>query len=138
MFDCGINEIVSDMVTSMEEENEKMIYKAVQSVGIDIDKEQLEKALFNAKSFYDDGYNDAKKQYEPKWIPVSERTPEKEETYACLVTVEEDDIWGEPQRVVYPEYVGYDGETWVDASGKEIPFEVIAWMPRPNPYKEDE
>ena len=75
MFDCGINQIVSDVVSSIEQENEKRIYKAVQSVGIHVDKKQLEKALCNAKSFYNDGYEDAKKRYESKWISVSEGLP---------------------------------------------------------------
>ena len=71
-----------------------------------------------------------------KWIPCSERLPES--AFGCLVTVEEDDIYGEPHRVLYPDFVGYDGETWNDADGKPIPFEVIAWMPLPEPYKEVE
>ncbi len=71
----------------------------------------------------------------PMWIPVSKRLPEK--AFGCLVTVEEDDIHGEPQRVIYPDFVGYDGETWNDADGKAIPFDVIAWMPLPEPYKKE-
>lgn len=72
-------------------------------------------------------------QPEQRWIHVSERLPE--EAYGCVVTVEEDDRYGEPQRVIYPDFVGYDGKTWNDASGEQIPFEVIAWMPLPEPWK---
>jgi hypothetical protein len=71
-----------------------------------------------------------------EWISVSEKLPEN--AFGCLVTVEEDDIYGEPQRVIYPEFVGYDGETWNDADGEPISFEVIAWMPLPEPYREVE
>lgn len=68
------------------------------------------------------------------WIPCEDRLPEK--AFGCLVTVEEDDYRnGEPQRVLYPDFVGYDGETWNDASGTPIPCEVIAWMPLPEPYR---
>jgi len=70
-----------------------------------------------------------------KWIPVSEKMPKK--PFGCLVTVEEDDIHGEPFGVIYPDFVGYDGETWNDADGKVIPFDVIAWMPLPEPYNEE-
>jgi hypothetical protein len=60
-----------------------------------------------------------------------------EEAFGCLVTVEEDDIHGESQRVIYPNFVGYDGETWNDADGKVIPFDVVAWMPLPEPYNDN-
>ena len=68
-----------------------------------------------------------------RWIPCSERLPEI--PFGCFVTVEEDDRNGEPQNVLYSEPVGYDGETWNRADGEPIPFEVIAWMPLPEPYK---
>ena len=68
-----------------------------------------------------------------KWIPCSEDLPK--EAFSCFVTIEEDDIHGEPQKVIYPNFVGYDGETWNDADGKVIPFDVIAWMPTPKPYE---
>ena len=70
-----------------------------------------------------------------RWTPVSEGLP-KNTFVRCHVTVEEDDMYGEPQRVLYPDFVGYDGETWNNADGMPIPFEVIAWMPSPEPYVE--
>lgn len=75
-------------------------------------------------------------EQEPKWIPVGEKLPKS--AFGCLVTVEEDDRCGEPQRVLYPEFVGYDGETWNNADGNPIPFEVIAWMPLLKPYEPQE
>lgn len=71
------------------------------------------------------------------WIPVSENLPENA-FVGCLATVEEDDRFGEPQRVIYPEFIGYDGETWNDSDGDVIPFEVIAWMPLPGPFREED
>ena len=68
-----------------------------------------------------------------EWIPCSERLPEI--PFGCFVTVEEDDRNGEPQNVLYSEPVGYDGETWNRADGEPIPFEVVAWMPLPEPFK---
>lgn len=36
---------------------------------------------------------------------------------------------------ILPYHVGYDGETWNDADGEEVPFEVIAWRQLPEPYR---
>lgn len=129
MFDCGINEIVGEVVSSIETEKEKLILKAVQSVGVDVDKKQLEKALFNAKSFYDDGYKDAKKKYECRWIPVNEKLPE--ERIAVLV-------WCPERKNIY--CACYEGKHWwiFGAYFKKIELEVIAWMPLPEAYKESD
>ena len=69
-----------------------------------------------------------------EWTPVSERLPEL--VYGCLVTVEMDSMPSfEPIPVVLPYAVGYDGEGWNNSDGNTIPYEVIAWMPLPEPYK---
>ena len=74
--------------------------------------------------------------YNGGWINVNDRLPT--EPYGCLVTV-----WDtcaptqEEFENILPYFVGYDGETWNDADGNICPFEVIAWMPLPEPYRED-
>ena len=76
-------------------------------------------------------------QYNNGWIPCSERLPE--EAFGCLVTVMDCEPSTQTDfENILPYFVGYDGETWNDADGKEIPFEVIAWMPLPQPYKESD
>ena len=70
----------------------------------------------------------------PMWIPVSDRLPE--DAYGCLVTVYDTDLRTQDEfENILPYFVGYDGETWNNADGEPIPFEVIAWMPLPKPYK---
>jgi hypothetical protein len=64
-----------------------------------------------------------------RWIPTAEKMPE--EPYGCLLMVEEDDHYGEPQKVLLPYFAGYDGAGWNDGEGKRIPFEVTHWMPLP-------
>lgn len=61
--------------------------------------------------------------YEKKtgWIPVSERLPEKY-TYT---------LWCASSGYVRSDY--FNGEFWEDA--KKLGYEVIAWMPLPEPYK---
>ena len=60
MFDCGIKAILGEMQTKFEDD----CISAVQSYGFEIDKEKLEKALTDSKSFYNEGYADAKRQYD--------------------------------------------------------------------------
>lgn len=68
-----------------------------------------------------------------RWIPVSEMLPES--PYGCLVTVmDTNPMTCDEFENIYPDFVGWDGENWNDADGYSIPFEVIAWMPLPQPY----
>ena len=69
-----------------------------------------------------------------EWIPVSERLPEKNKV--VLVTVK-----GIPENFVYSDcrYVNCIWETLIEANYDywiEI-VDVIAWMPYPEPYKEN-
>lgn len=69
-----------------------------------------------------------------KWIPVSEDLPK--DAYGCIVTVLDVDLRTQNEfENVLPYFVGYDGETWNNADGEPIPYEVIAWMKAPDPYK---
>ena len=70
------------------------------------------------------------------WISCSERLPE--EAFGCLVTVMDCEPSTQTDfENILPYFVGYDGETWNDIDGNVIPFEVIAWMPLPQPYQYD-
>lgn len=73
-------------------------------------------------------------EYDNGWIPCSERLPE--EPFGCLVTVMDCEPSTQTDfENILPYFVGYDGHSWNDEDGEEIPFEVIAWMPLPEPYK---
>ena len=68
------------------------------------------------------------------WIPVSERLPE--EAFGCLVTVMDCNPSTQTDfENILPYFVGYDGDSWNDADGEEIPFEVLAWRKLPLPYQ---
>lgn len=62
----------------IEMQMEGEILKAVQRVGVNVDKEELLKALKYDRAQYSKGYEDAKR--ESRWIPVedTERRPEHE------------------------------------------------------------
>ena len=71
------------------------------------------------------------------WVPCSERLPE--EAFGCLVTVMDCNPSAQTEfENILPYFVGYDGESWNDEDGNEIPFEVIAWQPLPEPFKESD
>ena len=76
-------------------------------------------------------------EYRDGWIPCSERLPE--EPFGCLVTVIDcEHVTQTDFENILPYFVGYDGESWNDEDGNEIPFEVIAWQPLPEPFKESD
>lgn len=62
-----------------------------------------------------------------KWIPVSERLPEDDETVLCTLS------WGGVQEFKFM------GKRWY-GSGSTQPVRsdyILAWMPLPEPYKEE-
>ena len=74
-------------------------------------------------------------EYHGGWIPCSERLPD--DAFGCLVTVIDcEPVTQTDFENILPYFVGYDGESWNDEDGNEIPFEVIAWQPLPEPFKE--
>lgn len=82
---------------------------------------------------YDVGYWAGRRDYEPKWIPVTERLPEAYGRY--LVTLEY-----EGYRSVMPLYYGRINriDTFYDSDSEYGDIEycgAIAWMPLPEPYK---
>lgn len=72
------------------------------------------------------------------WIYCGDGENLPKEPFACIVTV----IDTEPMTMtdfeaILPYQVGYSGGTWNDSDGRQIPFDVIAWMKAPTePYHE--
>lgn len=79
-------------------------------------------------------FDESKKMDNNGWIPCSERLPE--EAFGCLVTVMDCNPSTQTDfENILPYFVGYDGDSWNDADGEEIPFEVLAWKKLPAPYQ---
>ena len=64
-------------------------------------------------------------KFEPKWIPVTERLPER--NYNCLVADDGTIVYG---------YMNFTGE-WMDCLGDKLKY-VSHWMPLPQPPKDGE
>ena len=76
MYISPIDIIYGQLETQMEGD----ILRAVQSYGINVDKDELIRALQYDREQYYKGYADAA----PRWIPVTERLPEEHEKVVCL------------------------------------------------------
>ena len=110
--------------------------------------ERLEESYINCFNEGDYKFNNAidkakeivqevAEEYKDGWIDCSERLPE--EPFGCLVTVIDcEPVTQTDFENILPYFVGYDGESWNDEDGNEIPFEVIAWQPLPEPFKESD
>lgn len=76
----------------------------------------------------EEAYENGKRDAEPKWIPCSERLPKLNQI--CIVT-------DETRRCAYEYSLHY--ETYDDENGwTYLGHRIIAWMPLPEPWKEEE
>ena len=69
------------------------------------------------------------KQLDNGWIPTSERLPEKDGEYLCTT------VYGNVTDIWIDTF--YKGE-WTRPADVEFDYEIIAWQPLPEPYKEEE
>ena len=126
-------EIQQDIVRQVDMVIEDGVMKAIQRFDINVDKEELLKALQYDRGQYEKGYQDGVTDTNvgSKWIPCSERLPKIREslhTSKCVLTTMVCDDGNIGVRVgFYHREIG-----WVNVTSDE---KVIAWMPLPEPYK---
>ena len=120
--DCPHKEKCDEVQENISDETTDLCGATIKALAIEIVKQEAERFGTDTNV----GRNG--------WIPVSERLPD--EAFGCLVTVMDCEPSTQTEfENILPYFVGYDGETWNDADGEEIPFEVIAWQPLPQPYQ---
>ena len=115
---------------NIESRIENGVYNVVQSYGINVDKDELIKALEYDRKQYQQGYADAKAELERKWIPVTETLPLND--IDVLVTVR-DDSGDTPWEYTSVGWRTPDGRYWV--VDNNMCYGVIAWMPLPEPWR---
>ena len=80
MYDCPISEQVGAIELMVREEHDRNIVRAVQKIGIDIDKEGLVEALNHDRKRYEEayqkGWDDCKKHYEEKLARIAKEASE--------------------------------------------------------------
>lgn len=133
MYESPIAGIIGEIQTKIMEAQDDYIMQVVHDFGVEVNKEELIKALNYDRNQYEKGYADAKA--ETQWIPCSERLPEKEGWY--ITTIESEKT---RKRRIETDLFAVDiaishGTTPYKFCKHGYRQKTIAWMPFPEPYK---
>ena len=75
LYDCPISEQIGALQTMMADEHDRMVLKAVQQVGIEIDQESLIQAINSDRKRYEEaykkGYADCEEHYKKLLSQIS-------------------------------------------------------------------
>lgn len=63
MYEGPIKVIIDDMCSAIQQKEDNYVMQYVQNIGIDVDKDELEKALRYDRQQYDKGYEDGFKDF---------------------------------------------------------------------------
>ena len=79
MYQSPISIYETAMQTIIEQRDNAIFAKVQDAFDVQVDKEELIRALQYDRGQYEAGYRDGKAEAAPKWIPVSDRLPTKED-----------------------------------------------------------
>lgn len=131
MYESPINLTYSEPIyEEVTNHLNETIYQAVASVGVDVNREELIKALAYDRRQYEKGYADGKKEY--AWLPVGLTQPKRADKYFVLV-----DCGGEYDIDIlsFSKELGwyyYDDEKYEEVDWND---DVYFWMPTPEKPK---
>ena len=123
MYDSPIRLAVSKMKSQFNDD----IYNAVVKTGIDVDKDELVRALNCDRNQYEKGYRDGLKA--SKWISVKERLPKAGER----VLATDGYFVGEFFLNRRGQWQRYNVNNYLLMAA----FDILHWMPLPEPPKEE-
>lgn len=133
----NISTITEEIERKVTEAQEEYIYGQVRMV-VDVDKDELIKALKYDRGQYERGYLDGRidEQDRHRWIPVTERLPE----YGQRVLVTYDLVKKYPWVNIlrYGKPMSEDKPCFYEAGSEwgDVPYDgIVAWMPIPEPFK---
>ena len=126
MWESSINiyHTISDMVT--EEIDGNIIVEVKKQLGVDINKDELIKAINYDRNQYEKGYQDGLNA--DKWIPVSESGyPKPEDEYKRFLTID-----NKGEITIQKFLLSLDEDPQPYFTGWR---NIVAYMPLPEPYK---
>ena len=137
--------IFKSIEKSIEDQQITTVWEYVRKIGIDVDKEELLRALKYDRGQYThghfdgyfEGYAKAKDEYSPDWIPTADRLPESPGFYLTTVLVEDITDEDDESKTRY----GTIDISFFNSAGKWSDWDdedVTAWMPLPGPYNKKE
>ena len=143
-YESPVTVYYEDMSTQIRDSADGQIMAEIR-MHVDVDKEELIKALNYDRNQYSKGYQmgvfDAYTDIEDPWIPVTERLPEKSEYGQVLVTFipPAGTLWMKVIIANYSDLMGIAKPCfWIGEVGKRnfenITERVTAWIPLPEPY----
>ncbi len=135
--------IIEQIQHDLLQQKEDGIYRAVVKVGVDVDKEELIRALQYDRGQYEQGFRDGVASAN-QWIPVAERPPDltldtwidedgSVYDYEISAWVWGIDMNGMQDRVRYETGPVFQG--WYNDRGTT--YAITHWMPLPEPPKEE-
>ena len=143
MYENPIRIAIDDMAKNIIKAQDDYIVMEIQKIiSVDVDKEELIKALKYDREQYEKGYKDGVEATQSRWIPCSERLPEIGEN--VLIWCKDADLCGENIRIAKLGSHDIEDNHFKKIGEKTVWYthiyycdldDVIAWMPLPEPYR---
>lgn len=128
MYKSPISIYETAMQTIIEQRENAIFAKVQDAFDVQVDKEELIRALQYDRGQYDKGYRDGEAAAAPRWISVADSLPGFD-IERVLVVINGNFVLGYPKM---------DTDRYLNGRWVRYGDNVTHWMPLPEPPKEDE